>query len=286
MNLNKSISIPNSEHLKFLKHPINSMLYITDIGFYPNALKHYRKRKEGCKQHIIIYCTEGSGWISVNGKRFSVTKNQYFILPKHVPHSYGSNTKNPWSIYWIHFSGELSDNYVLLTKNPETIAPCNIDRIESRIELFEEMFQNLEMGFSPENIQYANICLMHFLASFKFLEQYRQIRKRDENDFILQSIRKIKNKIETPLSLSSLANEANLSISQYSLLFKRKTGQSPMDYVIQLRVQKACLLLDNTALKVKDVGIKVGYEDPYYFSRIFTKIIGISPRDYRKSPKG
>jgi AraC-like DNA-binding protein len=287
LELKRSISIPNSEILESMQHGTNAMLYITNIGFYAETSEHYRQRRKGCNQHIIIYCTEGNGWISVNGKRFNVKENQYFIIPKNVPHSYGSSKQNPWSIYWIHFLGELSDDFSNLTKNPLTIFPSHIDRIDNRIELFEEMFQNLEMGFSRENLQYANICLMHFLASFKFLDQYRQIRKRDDSDPILKSMRHMKSCIgEDAVTLLNLAKAVNLSTSQYSLLFKRKTGKSPLDYLIQLRIQKACELLDNTSLKIKDIAPQVGYPDPYYFSRIFTKVIGNSPRDYRKSPKG
>lgn len=262
------------------------MLYITNIGYYSNAKNHYRKRKEGALQHILIYCTEGCGWISVNGKKFSVAKNQYFIIPEKIPHSYGSNKQEPWSIYWIHFLGTLSKDYAFLTQNPKSIFPSFIDRIDNRIALFEEMFQNLAMGFSSENIQYANICLLHFLASFKFLDQYRQIRKQNESDSILKSIHYIKNNVSHPITLEELAKGANLSNSQFSLLFKRKTGKSPLDYVIQLKLQKACELLDNTNLKIKVIAKHIGYNDPYYFSRIFSKIIGSSPRDYRKLPKG
>lgn len=262
------------------------MLYLTNLGYYSNAKSHYRKRKNGCTEHILIYCTEGSGWISVNGKTVNVNENQYFIIPKNLPHSYGSNKQKPWSIYWIHFLGTISKEYTSLTKNPQTIFPSNIDRIDNRLELFEEMFQNLEMGFSKENIQYANICLLHFLASFKFLDQYRQIRKNNDSDYLLQSIRYMRSHISLSITLEELARNGNLSISQFSLVFKRKTGKSPLEYLIQLRIQKACQLLDNSTLKIKDIAVKVGYQDPYYFSRIFTKVIGISPRDYRKSPKG
>jgi len=286
LELKRSISIPEQEIQKIIPQGINTMLYITNIGYYSKVKSHYRKRKEGALQHILIYCTEGSGWISVNGKKFSVTKNQYFIIPKEVPHSYGSNKKEPWSIYWIHFLGTLSKDYAFLTQNPQSIFPSFIDRIDNRIELFEEMFQNLEMGFSRENIQYANICLMHFLASFKFLDQYRQIRKQNESDIILQSIRYMKSNIAQSITLQQLAKGVNLSTSQFSLLFKRKTGKSPLDYVIQLKLQKACELLDNTNLKIKAIAQTIGYNDPYYFSRIFNKVIGSSPRDYRKLPKG
>ena len=286
MELNKSLSMPNSKIQESMMDEINSMLYITNIGFYPEAFEHYRQRKDGCKQHILIYCTAGSGWISVYGKRHTVIQNQYFIIPKNIPHSYGSNNQNPWSIYWIHFLGKLSNEYSQLTNNPETISPSNIDRIDHRIELFEEMFQNLELGFTRENIQYANICLMHFLASFKFLKQYRQIKKNNDSDPISKSIRQMKDWIHKPLTLAELANNTNLSVSQYSLLFKRKTGKSPLDYFINLKIQKSCQLLDNTNLKIKKIANKVGYKDPLYFSRIFTKNIGIPPKNYRKSPKG
>lgn len=286
MEQQRSITIPDFEIKQLLKNELNAKLYLTDIGYYPTAPDHYRQRKLGSEQHILIYCIAGLGWISVNGERFEVSPNQYFIIPKNTPHSYGSDNQKPWSIYWIHFLGNHSEEFSRLTKNPKTIFPSNIDRIENRIELFEEMLQNLEMGFSKENIQYVNICLLHFLASFKFLEQYRQIRKRDMSDVIEKSIRYMKKRLSENLSLTHLHQNVNLSQSQYSLLFKKKTGKSPLDYLIQLRIQKACLLLDNTNLKVKEIADQVGYADAYYFSRIFTKIIGISPREYRKTPRG
>jgi YesN/AraC family two-component response regulator len=59
-----------------------------------------------------------------------------------------------------------------------------------------------------------------------------------------------------------------------------------MDYLIHLRIQKACQLLDNTTLQVKEIAAVSGFDDPYYFSRIFKKVMGRSPVDYRKMAKG
>ncbi|MBV6643813.1 MAG: AraC family transcriptional regulator [Cyclobacteriaceae bacterium] len=286
MEQQRSVVIPDFEIKKLVKDSLNSMLYLTDIGFYPKASGHYRKRKDGCNQHILIYCVSGKGWISVNGNQFQVKENQYFVIPKKVPHSYGSDKQHPWSIYWLHYLGTLSDDFSKLTKSPQTILLSTIARMQNRIELFEEMLQNLEIGFSKENIQYANICLMHFLASFKFLNQYRQIRKRDEFDPIERSIRYMRERISDKLSLTKLSQNANLSPSQYSLLFKNKTGKPPLDYLIRMRVQRACQMLNTTNLKVKEIAHLVGYDDPYYFSRVFHKTMGTSPRDYRKFPKG
>ena len=48
---------------------------------------------------------EGEGWFELDKHRYAVTANQFFILPKHQAHAYGSNERNPWTIYWIHFNG-------------------------------------------------------------------------------------------------------------------------------------------------------------------------------------
>jgi YesN/AraC family two-component response regulator len=59
-----------------------------------------------------------------------------------------------------------------------------------------------------------------------------------------------------------------------------------VDYFIHLKIQRACRLLDTTALPVGLVGARVGYEDPYYFSRIFRRVMGYPPRRYRQVHRG
>jgi len=59
-----------------------------------------------------------------------------------------------------------------------------------------------------------------------------------------------------------------------------------MDYFVRLKIQRASLLLDTTSFRVKEIGAKVGFADPYYFSRSFRQVMGMSPRAYRVDPKG
>ena len=266
-------------------NPFYSQLYLTDIGYYPNARYHYIIRKEGCSQYILIYCTEGKGWFSVDGKRTNVNANQFFVIPEGVSHSYGSSNNDPWSIYWVHFNGTQA-SYFLENNRTNHISPSKISRIDDRIQLFEEIIQNLEMGYSLENVHYANICLLHFLASFKYISQFRQIRRIREKDLIDDTIYFMKEFVHEKLTLKTIASEIGLSPSQYSLVFRRKTGRSPMDYLLHLRIQKACQFLDATDFRIKEIALKVGYDDPYYFSRIFKKVMGTSPVNYRTLPKG
>ncbi len=266
--------------------PLGSQLYLTDIGYYPRAQYHHRLRLEGCDQYILIYCTEGKGWFSVEGKRNRVSANQYFIIPKGLSHAYGSDEKEAWSIYWVHFSGDLALHFSEISCDAKFIVPSKVSRIEDRIQLFEEIIQNLEMGYSQENINYANICLWHFLASFKYISQFRQIRKIREHNLIEDTVLFMKENLVKRITLEELSTNVRLSSSHYSMVFRKKTGRSPMEYLMHLRIQKACQLLDATEFRIKEVAVMVGYDDPYYFSRVFKKIMNTSPASYRKKPKG
>ena len=86
--------------------------------------------------------------------------------------------------------------------------------------------------------------------------------------------------------LGELAAAAGLSPAHYSSLFREHTGFAPIDYLIRLRVQHACRLLDTTTHSVNEIATIVGYDDPYYFTRSFRRVMGRSPRDYRKVTKG
>jgi transcriptional regulator GlxA family with amidase domain len=84
------------------------------------------------------------------------------------------------------------------------------------------------------------------------------------------------------VQVPTLARRASLSLSQFFALFKQQTGLAPMDYFIRLRMQRACDLLDATTLSVKEIAGKLGYEDPFYFSRVFKCVNGMPPTEYRR----
>jgi transcriptional regulator GlxA family with amidase domain len=88
------------------------------------------------------------------------------------------------------------------------------------------------------------------------------------------------------VQVPTLARMASLSLSHFFALFKRQTGFAPMDYFIRLRMQRACELLDATTLSVKEIAGKLGYEDPFYFSRVFKCVNGMAPTEYRRLEAG
>jgi AraC-like DNA-binding protein len=98
---------------------------------------------------------------------------------------------------------------------------------------------------------------------------------------IEQSIAYMMQHLNQPLQVAKLAQTAHTSPSHFFVLFKRWVGSSPIDYFIRLRMQQACRLLAATTLSVKEIAADLGYDDPFYFSRLFKSVHGIAPSDYR-----
>ena len=82
-------------------------------------------------------------------------------------------------------------------------------------------------------------------------------------------------------TLEDFAQIAGMSASHFSAVFRQKLQSTPVHFFTFLKMQRACYLLEFTTLRVKEVAFQMGYHDPYHFSRVFTNIMGKSPRDFR-----
>ena len=82
-------------------------------------------------------------------------------------------------------------------------------------------------------------------------------------------------------SLNMIASHIGVSPSYFSSIFKQGTGQSFIEYLTKVRIDRACELLKCTTLRTSEIGEQVGYNDPHYFSTTFKKIMGQSPKDFK-----
>jgi len=256
-------------------------LFITDIGYYPKAEHHHRIREKGVGQYVLIYCVDGSGFYVVDGKRHEVKKNQYFILPIGKPHEYGATEGHFWTVYWLHFCGKAAHVFAEGAATPQTINVTMQSRISERINIFDEILTTLHFGDSIEDLRYASSLLAHFLASMRYLGQFRRAKASAEKDIVEQAIHYMRENIENRITMAEVLRYVGYSQSHFSTVFKKKTGMSPLSYFNRLKVEHACQLLKTTDLKVNMICYKVGIEDPLYFSRLFSKVMGMSPTDYR-----
>ena len=278
----KAIITPYNVRHYQASNTVTRQLYVTHIGYYPLAKYHYRERLDGCNENIFIYCEEGKGWVKHNDTVEHLNRNQAFIIPANEAHVYGADHAYPWSIYWFHFCGENVSMFSSIIGQIIRLDESDKSRYDERFQLFEEMYQNLEMGYSPENLEYVTFCLMYFLASLKYINQYREIKKAKKTDIIQKSIQFMKDNLENKITLDDIAYQAGYSASYFGALFSQKTSYAPMDYYNQLKIQRACSYLQFSDMKIKEIAFKLGYYDPFHFSKAFRQEMEITPKEYKK----
>ena len=283
----KMINLPESVLKKVIRENVMlDQLYITHIGYFPNASYHYREWQKGCPDNILIYCLRGKGWYELGKRRFEVGVNEYIIIPATKDYlRYGADEKDPWTIYWVHFSGRDMDTFNRSFEIGRFDGPQPIIYNEKGLEIWHMMYHNLEIGYSKENLTNTNMFLYSFIATFLYPDRQMNEKKQDAKDLITDTILYMQRELHRQLTVDAMAQNKGLSTSHFSSLFRKATGMSPLDYFIHLKLQKACLLLYSSDTKVKEVAKVIGYEDPYYFSRLFKKYMKVSPDQYRALQK-
>lgn len=208
----------------------------------------------------------------------------YAIAPG-VPHSYGADTDNPWTIYWFHLNGTRCHESVQAVMGnrenlPQTV---RVSFSTERIALFDRIYDSLLNGYSQSNLLFANLTLSYFLASFILPDNFQPKPKMSGPvDPTNKAILFMQDNLSASITLDNIAQSAHLSVSFFSRKFRQETGYAPIEYFNHLRIQRACQLLHFSKLRINEVASQLGIDDPFYFSRLFKKQMGISPVEYRK----
>lgn len=266
------------------KHPLVHPLMPTDIGWFPHAQYHYRERPEGSPEHVLILCVEGEGWYEVEGDRGTLNSGEALVIPKGTPHVYGASADAPWYIHWVHFIGTVGDYYVQQCQRDHFTLSVSDDTVEQLVNLFCTCRDAFIANFVLQRMIYASQALHHLLGTLVFNNRaFSPLMRSSHFRGIDDTLNYLHENLHARLSLDEMANHAGLSKSHFVRLFKEQTQYSPMDYFIHLKMQHACMLLSLSFMTIREISDTLGYDDPYYFSRVFKKTIGESPAMYRES---
>lgn len=126
--------------------------------------------------------------------------------------------------------------------------------------------------------------LMFFHIIHRVYEQQQNSRKEEDTTerTILECVRYIDNNYTQTLEREKLARQVAVSSSYFSVLFKKYVGCSPVQYIMRVRLDKAMKLLRESSKPVSVVAFEVGFRDPLYFTRVFSREVGVTPREYRE----
>jgi len=280
--------LPEYKLNELAQSELTKHLYISDIGVFPRAQFHYRERPQGCNAHIFIYCTAGEGWVELDGhKQVRVAAEHLVVIPAGTPHRYGASAHAPWSIHWLHLQGEhaapLIAMYGLNSAGPIHLPPRTSSGF---LEDFEQCYVSLSQKNYSMPIQVHVSNLIRQLLSRIGISISGSEQDKKKESYLETAIQFMNDRLDDSIKLSELARHTGLSKQHLIYLFNKETGFPPIDFFLRMKMQKAGKMLTLTDLTIKQIGYALGIVDPYYFSRLFKKIMGVSPAAYRKIPKG
>jgi len=259
--------------------------YPTAFGYYPSASGHRMARLDH-HDNLLIYCTAGYGTVDLGSQTLIVAPGDALLLPRGSHHSYQANADNPWTIYWVHFEGSLAEKFIVTVRGSKQFLPVlSIGHHARLIADFETLIETRKTGYNRRSFVHAANVLRQMLSYLSAVAPVVQAKQQHNMD--LDGIHALmEEKLHGQLDLATLASHANLSKYHFSNKYKALTGHSPIQHFLHLKMERACYLLDISGISIKDVSRTLGYEDSYYFSRLFKKIIGVAPKQYRNLKRG
>jgi AraC-like DNA-binding protein len=233
-----------------------------------------------------MFMVAGRGTGGYQGKPWAARKGDAVLMDLRQPHWYWADASDPWEMYWLRFDGpgtaEIVD-HLLNSAGTPVIPFASEKRVHSDFNALFSVMKNRP----PANE--AWVC--HYLAAlFANVMEGMQRRQPADKDTlenapagIAAALELLRSQHARTISLQELARAARMSLFHFTRRFKVSTGFTPMEYLEKYRISRAQdLVLSRSQMRLKEIASAVGYEDPAYFSRIFRKRTGVSPREYRR----
>ncbi len=276
--------IPPTIAVEASRKLITRDLCVTHIGTFVAAGGHHVERLHGTSQHILLACISGNGSCTLAGREWNLGPGDLLFLPPREHHIYSADPRSPWTIFWIHFrglrAGDHLSNIGISLMNPV----ISVDEPAVLIEAFEDTFRHAIHGFSDAAMTGLSTAFGRLLGLVKIHQRTPSSRSRRAENRLLKVLTRMREDLARSWTLEELARESHLSIPHFSELCRRQTGMPPLGLLIRLRLQRAMDLLQQGNHNVAEAAHAVGYDDPFYFSRLFRKHMGIPPSACRQGP--
>ena len=240
-------------------------------------------RPRGRLDFQLLYIAAGKAHFHIDGKEEIVTAGHMVLYRPKEPQKYEYYGEDQTEAYWVHFTGSNVTNILHsygLTKEKK-IFYCG-SGLEYKNH-FRAMIQELQMCKDD----YPEMLEIHLRQIFIKLHRYFNTISKVDNSQIAEEIDRatlyFTEHYNENICIESYAQEHHMSTSWFIRNFKQYTGSTPIQYILSIRIYNAEALLQNDQYNITEISNIIGYDNPLYFSRIFKKIKGISPSEYRKN---
>lgn len=244
-----------------------------------NNIKGGHSNRPPRNDFMLIYLYEGNGWAEPRGYCEEMHEGDILVLKPGTALNFGFNYNSLH--FWIHFAGSAVD---------EILKECDI--FESNIfkigvtkeywDVLTDIYLQHSFG-SNSSLLKANGLFLTFLGEITSILNPSLVNKEiGREKKIYPAIKDMRINFNKNYNLNYYAELCGISLSSFQHTFTKITGVTPQRYLITIRIENAKKMLTNSELSIKEVAQAVGYEDQLYFSRLFKKYEGISPRKFSK----
>ena len=246
---------------------------------------HYFKWEKGRilnNEYQIIYISKGEGLFeSSTCELVHIREGSIIILFPDEWHRFKPNPEAGWDEYWVGFKGDVIKNLIQNNFFQLDAPVINIGIKEEVVNIIREIIEKAKQektGYQP----------MIAGAVLHLLGQIYSICKQDslKEDLIETIVNKsrilLRENIEEKLCVEKIAEELNVSYSWFRKAFKEYTGLAPGQYLIQLKIEKAKMLLSDQSKSIKEIAYDLHFESCFYFSRLFKEKTGVTPEKFRR----
>lgn len=270
--------------------------YVTTVGYSKvNPHAHYPNQKHP-KSHLltwnrgrilndyyVIYISKGKGVFgSEQTGSVELEAGTCFFLYPGVLHRYKPDPNFGWEEYWIGFNGyyieQLMATRFFDPEEPFVYLGMNKDVLI----LFRKIIEEVQASLVGYHQQIAGLALQ-ILGIVHSIAHHHEHLDNPAAKLIAKAKFIIQESFENNLDMVKLASELPMGYSRFRKTFKLMTGESPNQYHLNLRLERAKNLLLTTSLNITEIAHQTGFESVYYFSRLFKKKNGKSPLSYRNA---
>lgn len=233
--------------------------------------------------YTLFYIYSGEGYVKIENKEFYIQGGQGFVVPPKKKVTYHS-IKRSCEIAWVGFYGFLTTNY--LERAGITLeTPIFQDPQQAVGKIFQDILEDSKR----DNNRYCRITAALYMIFSELLDIHdsHTLNLNPNNlmeNYLKKALQYIDMNYAEKMTVDAIARYVGIDRKYLHFIFKKKLDIGPQQYLITYRMFKACTFLEDKDLSIADIGKIVGYENSLNFSKMFKKIIGVSPSEYKKNP--